>query len=400
MRPTSLIAACYSAACRPPTSGGTGGSNPGKGTKGALERVQPVIKALEVAGGTPYVVGGFVRDKILGLDSKDLDIEVHGLSADKVAQTLRSLGKVDEVGKSFGVLKITYNGEDLDVSLPRTDSKTGTGHTGFDVSVDPHMGIEKALARRDFTINSIAMDSRGNVVDPYSGAQHMSEKRLVAVSDAFSEDPLRVLRGVQFAGRFGMTLDQGTAALSRKLLDEVDKLPLERVWGEFEKIGTKGRDLSAVARAIEDTGLQGRYGNIRPANPNLDGLSGEQRVAVALTAIGADPARIGATNNVTTRMTELNQALAFNGSPSESRAFARTLRLSTFTDAQRINPGLRFDPQVSTGPIKPLLSGKELTQAGFKPGPDMGRILREVTAAQDDGRVTTLDEALRFARTV
>lgn len=371
-----------------------------KGSKGALERVQPVIKAIEAAGGTPYVVGGFVRDKILGLDSKDLDIEVHGIDSDTLVKTLQRLGKVDEVGKSFGVLKISFGGEDLDVSLPRTDSKTGVGHTGFDVSVDPHMGIDKALARRDFTINAIGMDSKGNLVDPYGGAADLSSGTLKAVSEAFSEDPLRVLRGVQFAGRFGMTLDSQTAVLARSLSDEVAQMPLGRVWGEFEKIGTKGKDLAAVAKAIEDTGLQGRYGQIRPANPNLDGLSGEQRVAVALSAIGVDPAKVGATNNVTQRMRELQEAINFSGSYADSRAFARTMRLSTFADAQRINPGLQFDPSISTGPLKPLLSGKELTQAGFKPGPEMGRIIREVTAAQDRGEVTTTEQALRLARSV
>lgn len=395
---SSIVAACHEAACRPPGSGGTGGSSP-KGGKGALDRVQPVVKALRQAGGTPYVVGGFVRDKILGLDSKDLDIEVHGIPADKVARTLRQFGKVDEVGKSFGVLKVSFGGEDLDVSVPRTDSKSGTGHTGFDISVDPHMGIDKALARRDFTINAIAMDpTTGALVDPYGGAAHLSEKRLTAVSEAFSEDPLRVLRGVQFAARFGMTMDDSTAALSRSLKDEIEQLPLERVWGEFEKIGSKGRDLTAVARVIEQVGLQGHYGTIRPATPNLEGLTGDHKVAVALSSIGVDPRKVGATNVVTQRMDELQRALEFQGTAEDSRAFARTMKLSTFADAQRINPDLAFDPAVANGPTTPLLAGKDLATLGLKPGPEYGRILKEITAAQDRGEILTREEALERVR--
>lgn len=361
-----------------------------------LRTVAPVVDAIRKAGGTPYVVGGFVRDKILGADSKDLDIEVHGIDADTLVRTLKQFGKVDEVGKAFGVLKVRYGGEDLDISLPRTDSKSGAGHTGFDISVDPHMGIDKALARRDFTINAIGMDpTTGKIVDPYGGEGHLKEGRLVAVSEAFSEDPLRVLRGVQFAARFGMTMDDETAALSRTLRREIEDVPVERVWGEFEKIGSKGRDLTAPARVIEQVGLQGRFGNIRPATPNLDGLKGEQRVAVALAAIGADPHKIGATNNVLKRMEEIDSALSFSGTEADSRAFARTMKLSTFRDAQRINPDLKFDPAVADGPIAPVITGGDLIQAGMSQGPDLGRTLRDLTAAQDRGEITTKEEALR-----
>lgn len=389
-----LVFACYEAACRPPGSGGTGGSSP-KG--GALYKVQPILKALTNSGGTPYIVGGFVRDQLLGRSSKDLDIEVHGLPAEQVARVLRRFGKVDEVGKSFGVLKVRFGGEDLDISLPRTDSKTGTGHTGFEVSVDPHMGIEKALARRDFTINAIAMDSSGAIVDPHGGQEHLRRGLLTAVGPAFSEDPLRVLRGVQFASRFGMEMDPGTAELARGLRAEIETLPLERIWGEFEKIGSKGTDFKAPARVIEQVGLQGRFGHIVPATPNLEGLDGDARVAVALTAIGVDPRRVGATNTVTKRMDELDMLLRFSGTVEESRALARKAKLSTFGDAVRIDPFLTFDPAVRTGPIAPLISGKDLIAAGMKEGPLLGRVLQRITEAQDRGEVLTREEALRLA---
>lgn len=388
----AILAACHSKACAPPPVG-KGGSD-----SGPLASVAPLVSAIRKAGGQPYVVGGFVRDKLLGLDSKDIDIEVHGLSAEALAQALTPLGKVDEVGKSFGVLKITFGGEDLDISLPRTDSKTGEGHTGFDVRVDPHMGIEKALSRRDFTINAIAMDpDTGEIIDPFGGAAHMRAGKLVAVSDAFSEDPLRVIRGIQFAGRFGMTMDDRTAEMSRSLLAEIETLPVERIWGEFEKIGSKGVDFDSLAKTVVQVGLQGRFGQLTSARPDLSGLAGEHKVAVALAAIGVDPIRIGAPTTVTRRMQEIQKALAFRGDLAESRAFARTMKLSTFDDARRIDRSLSFDPRVAQGPTALLVSGKDLVAAGVKPGPEMGRILSATTAAQDRGDLTTKEEALRFA---
>jgi hypothetical protein len=389
---STLVAACYSRACAPPPVG-QGGSSGGSG----LSAVAPVVSAIRRAGGTPVVVGGFVRDKMLGLDSKDIDIEVHGIEAEPLIRALKSIGKVDEVGKSFGVLKVKFGGEDLDISLPRTDSKTGEGHTGFDVSVDPHMGIEKALSRRDFTINAMGMDpDTGQLIDPFGGASDMKGGVLRAVSDAFSEDPLRVMRAVQFASRFGMRLDDKTAKMSRDLLPEIDSLPKERIWGEWEKIGMKGNDFVSLHDTITRTGLQGRFGEIRPAKPDLSGLSGDRRVGVVLAAVGADPAKIGATNAVTKHVEGIRKGLAFTGSDAESRAFARTLGTATFSDVARIDPSVKFDPVVADGPTKPLVGGSLLTEIGMSPGPQMGEAIRRATAAQDRGEFTTVEDAKRW----
>jgi Arc/MetJ family transcription regulator len=178
----------------------------------------------------------------------------------------------------------------------------------------------------------------------------------------------------------------------------MDSLPLERVWGEFEKVGRKGVDFQSVATVIEQTGLQGKYGTIKGASPDLSGLSGDHRAAVALTAIGADPRKIGATKVVTQHMQELQRAIEFSGTAAESRAFARTMKLATFADAARVKPSIYFDPAVSQGPVKQLVSGKDLVAQGFKPGPEMGRILKNVTAAQDRGEVTTQSQALEWVK--
>lgn len=219
-----------------------------------IEQAKVAIKAINDKHPDARVlaVGGFVRDKILGVDSKDLDLEVFGLTPDQIVESLEGLDlKVDQVGKSFGVIKVG----DLDISVPRRERKTGDGHKGFDVVCDPFMSIEQAALRRDFTINAISMDlETGEIIDPLDGEHHLvKDKVLIHTSDAFSEDPLRVLRAVQFAGRFGLTLAPDTAELCRSIKGSFAELPQERIWGELEKLFTKGVDFILALRVLKET---------------------------------------------------------------------------------------------------------------------------------------------------
>jgi tRNA nucleotidyltransferase (CCA-adding enzyme) len=184
------------------------------------------------AGGRALVVGGWVRDRLLGRTSKDLDIEVFGVPADRLLVLLERLGRVDTVGESFTVYKL----ENIDVSLPRRDSKTGRGHKGFTVEGDPKLSYREAARRRDFTINAISQDPLTNeLIDPFNGRGDLDARVLRAVDPVtFVEDSLRVLRALQFAARFELTVDDETKALCRSL--PLDDLPSERIWGEIEKL--------------------------------------------------------------------------------------------------------------------------------------------------------------------
>lgn len=184
--------------------------------------VQPVLHGLRQAGLRPLLVGGSVRDSFDGHPPKDLDFEVYGGSVAEVSKVLAAHGRVDEVGKEFGVLKMrTQDGIDLDVSVPRRENKVGVGHRGFQVEVDPGLSVHDAAARRDFTVNAMSYDPElGVLVDPHHGKADLDSKVLRHTSEAFSEDPLRVLRGMQFASRYGMTMASATARLSRTLADE------------------------------------------------------------------------------------------------------------------------------------------------------------------------------------
>jgi tRNA nucleotidyltransferase (CCA-adding enzyme) len=207
--------------------------------------------------GRPRLVGGGVRDWLLGLAPKDFDVEVGGVSFEQLQRTLQPFGATDVVGRSFGVIKVrsAATGNEYDFSLPRRESKTGAGHRGFAVSTDPTLSDADAAARRDFTVNAISLDPfTGELIDPHHGSDDLAKRILRHTSEAFVEDPLRVLRGFQLAARFDMTLAPETAALCRSIAETYRELPVERVWGEWEKWGTKAVRPSRGLAILEETG--------------------------------------------------------------------------------------------------------------------------------------------------
>ena len=191
-----------------------------------------IARVVNEAGGRALVVGGWVRDRIMGRPSKDVDLEVYGVDAERLKGILAAFGPVNVVGESFTVFKVA----DVDVSLPRRESKIGRGHKGFAVHGDPSLSPRDAARRRDFTINAISWDPLTETFeDPFDGRGDIERRMLRAVDPStFVDDSLRVLRAVQFAARFEFELDPGTAALCRSIT--LDDLPAERIWGEIEKL--------------------------------------------------------------------------------------------------------------------------------------------------------------------
>ena len=215
-----------------------------------------VLDAIVAVGGRPLVVGGSVRDAFLDQPIKDVDIEVFGLT-DSVAlvTALRRVAHVDEYGESFAVIAVKLDGEDFDVSFPRTDSKTGPRHTDFEVTVDGNLDEVTAFGRRDFTVNALGWDPvTEELVDPWGGLADLDAGVLRHTTSAFAEDPLRVLRGVQFSGRFGFRLAPDTADLARSISDGFHELPLSRVWGEWHKLAQRAVNWPAALAALRATG--------------------------------------------------------------------------------------------------------------------------------------------------
>ena len=179
----------------------------------ALVLARTIAEAVRDRGGRALVVGGFVRDTLLGRPSKDLDIEVFGMPADDLKALLARWGPVNTVGESFTVFKV----QGLDVSLPRRESKVGRGHKGFAVHGDPALPFAEAARRRDFTINAIGWDPLTDAyLDPHGGRADL-DARVLRMVDAqtFGDDSLRVLRALQFAARFACAVEATTARVCR-----------------------------------------------------------------------------------------------------------------------------------------------------------------------------------------
>jgi tRNA nucleotidyltransferase (CCA-adding enzyme) len=234
-----------------------------------LDVARRVAQAVRDQGGRALIVGGWVRDRLRGTATADIDMEVFGVPQDQLRGLLAQFGRVEAVGQSFAVYKLaTPVAQDsgvtqgfspaIDIALPRRDSKTGRGHKGFEVVGDPSMSFEEAARRRDFTINAISWDPlTDEYVDPFDGRGDLARRLLRAVDDAtFGEDSLRVLRAIQFAARFEYALDDRTAALCRRI--PLDDLPAERVWGELEKLLLLARRPSIGFALALELGVVGR----------------------------------------------------------------------------------------------------------------------------------------------
>ena len=226
-----------------------------------LDVVRRIALAAREAGGRALIVGGWVRDRLRGQPSKDIDIEVFGVPQERLLELLTPLGRVEPVGQSFPVYKLVPAGAsqgEIDVALPRRESKKGRGHKGFEVQGDPSMSIAEAARRRDFTVNTIAWDPlTDQYEDPFEGRADLERRLLRAVDPrTFADDSLRALRAVQFAARFDFTIDEETAALCRALA--LDDLPAERIWVEIEKLLTRAERPSIGLRLALDFGVIAR----------------------------------------------------------------------------------------------------------------------------------------------
>ncbi len=217
--------------------------------KEAIERT--IAERVREAGGRTYYVGGFVRDRLRGVENKDVDIEVHCISPETLYAILSDVGEPLTFGSSFGVYSL--RGHRIDIAMPRKEHATGRGHRDFAVSVDPFIGIEEAARRRDFTINALMEDVlTGEIVDPFGGRKDLADGLIRHIDAAtFVEDPLRVLRAAQFAARFGFRVADGTIALCKTI--DLSYLSRERVEEELKKALLKAPKPSVFFEVLRET---------------------------------------------------------------------------------------------------------------------------------------------------
>lgn len=218
-------------------------------TFSSKDACQYIAAQAAALGGRAYYVGGCVRDSILGIQSKDTDVEIFGLSPEQIEKVLSKKFHFEAVGKSFGVWIL--KGLDIDVSMPRKERKNGLGHKSFEIIGDPNLSPKEACSRRDFTINAMLCDIlSGEIIDPFDGQKDLAKKLIRHTSDKFAEDPLRVLRAMQFAARFDFDVAEKTVELCSNI--PMENLPKERVFQEFKKLILKGKKISKGLAFLRD----------------------------------------------------------------------------------------------------------------------------------------------------
>lgn len=208
-----------------------------------------LAEGIRAAGGRAFYVGGFVRDGIMGIECKDIDIEVYGLEPARLREVLGACGEVYDRGASFGVLGLRHS--DIDIAMPRTESRTGAKHTDFDVSVNPFLDPKEAARRRDFTVNAMMQDVlTGEILDFYGGRQDLQDHVIRCVHpDTFIEDALRAFRAAQFAARLDACIHPDTRDLCASM--DVTELSVQRIFAETEKALIKAEKPSVYFRELQ-----------------------------------------------------------------------------------------------------------------------------------------------------
>jgi tRNA nucleotidyltransferase (CCA-adding enzyme) len=221
-----------------------------------LKEIEPLVKMHQK--GEVFLVGGLVRDHFLNKESKDIDLLVCGIPVDKIKTMLNPFGKVDEVGESFGVIKFTPKNwefdEPIDIAIPRTEKKIGDGHKGFEVRASSNIPLEVDLMRRDFTINAMVISLDGTLIDPFGGLNDLKNKSIKMVNpDAFKDDPLRMMRAIQFAARFGFEINMSTWEAILDNSKSIQEISGERITIELDKIFNKGDKKCGINLFMEST---------------------------------------------------------------------------------------------------------------------------------------------------
>ena len=314
----------------------------------------------------PIIIGGFVRDFFLKINSKDIDIELYGVTSLHTLETILSqFGSLNCVGKSFGIYKLATAALDLDFSLPRLDSKVAIGHKGFEVTIKENLDFKTATSRRDFTVNAIGYDvASKQILDPFSGLEDIKKKKLRAVDlEKFAEDPLRVLRAVQFSARFNFTLEGTLVELCKTMIQNalLKELPRERLFEELKKVMTKAQKPSDALLLLQNLGAIQTFPQFSQLMQNFDFISQSKLTHKQL-------------NKTINALIDI-----MFGDKTQVRILRKISQ-----DLQRVTP---------------LLQGKDLITLGLKPSKQFGEILETAYQEQIKGKFTTKKDALLFIKT-
>ena len=407
-------------------------------------RLLKIAGDIREAGGRAFLVGGWVRDALLGKSCRDYDVEVYDMAQDALVPILSKYGRTNLVGKAFGVIHLAMKGLSLDFSFPRTESKVGYGHRGFVVHTDEKLSFKEAALRRDFTINAMGMElPELTLCDPYGGIDDLKSHTLRHVGPAFAEDSLRILRGVQFASRFGCTLAPDTIELCRTL--SLDDLSVERLFEEFKKWLLKPGKPSLGLKAFLDIKLDEYFPEIHPYKnswetlgiildnmvPLRDTLSEAQAMEFAFAALlcASQETSLKFLERITNEThllkivppllkayQELDTAIV-NDAPALRRLAVKLGGLKLLGLLVKCTPREFYAGSTADGECfadklwtaaseldlieeapQPYLMGKMLMDMGMKPGKQMGEIIKQSFELQLDGEIKNAEEAIAWAK--
>lgn len=316
---------------------------------------------------TPIIVGGWVRDQLLGIQCKDIDIEVFGdTTLEELKSHLSDFGPVNVVGAQFQVLKLKIEDMEVDISLPRRDVKTGSGHRGFEITADPQMTFKQAAVRRDFTINAMGYNPQTEeILDPFNGQNDLKNRVLKHTSPAFSEDPLRVLRAMQFAARFELTIHPDTITLCRQ--QNLTELSRDRITDEFKKLLLKAARPSLGLKLINTLGI-----NTLVPNLMAHTKSWEDKCQF-IDTLAHDSLHMKADE----RFPLLLAALCYDMTQDIAKKCLRQFTAN--------NTLIRKVCQLINPLPRPILSGKDFIKYGVKEGKEIGDWLKKGYEAQLNG---------------
>ena len=401
-------------------------------------RLMRIADEIRAAGGTGYLVGGWVRDALLGCPSRDYDIEVYGIEQEALLEILRHHGKPNLVGKSYGVINLIAKGNHFDFSFPRLESKVGVGHRAFAVETRSDLDFYTAALRRDFTINAMGMELPSlTLIDPHGGQQDLQRKLLRHVGPAFAEDSLRVLRGVQFAARFECTVAPETVAMCRTL--DLCELSKERLYEEFRKWLLKSQHPSYGLTAfcemqldrffpwLHSQELSGAFldeaaslrsgdeleqavlmfGVLTQACPTqidvqafLEHLTNEIRILRQVPALWREaPVLLAALDNGFAHQAPWLRRFALRVSLPAACRWVRAFLQSEKRDTAQLSAVVSFAHTLDIWdkPPEPLLTGKMLLGMDLKPGRFFGEWIAESFELQLDGVLTSEEDVREWA---
>jgi len=404
------------------------------------QELENIFKTFKQNDIYPIIVGGYIRDSFLDIESKDIDIELYNVSTlQRVEELLEEFGDVNSVGKSFGVVKLLYKDLDLDFSLPRLDSKTTKGHKGFKVVVDSSLDFTKASRRRDFTINAMGFDIfKKKLLDPYGGREDLKKKILRAVDlDTFSEDPLRVLRAIVFSSRFHLEIEKQLFKNAKKMIENgcLEELPHERIFQEIKKLLLKSdqpslgfyllQKLSGFLffnefKSLSDKELDKVFNALDRSVTTTANKNNKQKIIIMLALLTSKFSKKlqiqflekltkqkEIIKNVTT-ITRIEFDL-HRQSNYEIYKLATQVDISLYIsylfalypkkkELIKTLESKSKNLNVFTKPLKPIIEGKDLIKIGFKPSKKFSDILSDIYEKQMQELFITKEDALPFVK--